>query len=837
MAIRNNQSIEVKSVYNFAPAPTENEVFKPNWVDQVSHDIPFSDGVTGEIEFTITAKTPIFIRNGHSKDIADKAKEILKKEKAQRNEEEKEILDNYLSFSHIKKKNGDKEYFIPSTSVKGMTRNMVEIITNSRMKQVNDHHHSVRQIIKNKVVDEGYELTGKEKKRICAGWLIEQNNEYYIYDCGEPLKIRYTEIDEHFKNNKEYTTSFEEQFGKTLKSKINKDFSAKTARYKYENVLINLPKEHAFELHPRETEEQQSWVSKFQHLEYVQFVKNTKGDFVGNIICVGQASGYEHNKTARKGEYVFKGAKSQILQSGNKIKVDSEIMNTFLFINRNNLHDELDDWGYWKSKLETGIPVFFRKKLEEKIENGKKIRYRSIIDFGLTFMYKQPVKSSIKESYPIKTYPKEIDDNYQPDWAETIFGFAYPQKKLKGRVYFSHAFLKGAPKILPEKELVLSSPRSSYFPFYMSQTDKGNGRTNEYFTYNHFPNLAGFKKYPVRNNLLSKDFSNFKNEIKTKIRPLDQNTIFHGSFRYHNLRKAEIGALISALTFHGKEDSYSHNIGAAKPFGYGKIEIKLNISETQKRDYLKSFEYQMIKEKSNWHQSDTVKELLAMSLNPQGKVISTLDYLELSDFQKIKNEGYFLKPYSKVSNFKGNFDSVLSESDIKDNKKKEEDEELARQAQEVAKLKELELNHFKKAKKENSPDTLNEFLIHYPNSEYRNEIEELLTIHKQQSNLAAIQIAQKEVFLPKSKSFNELKKWANNLLKLKGFYFSASQTTQIKNAIIKSYKFENENIKKSNFYKKKNLALFHQFPWTDIKKWLGQDDAFDLYKEITGKEA
>lgn len=58
----------VKSVYNFVPAPKENEVFKPEWAKQVSHDIPFSDGESGEIEIKITAETPVFIRNGHSKD-------------------------------------------------------------------------------------------------------------------------------------------------------------------------------------------------------------------------------------------------------------------------------------------------------------------------------------------------------------------------------------------------------------------------------------------------------------------------------------------------------------------------------------------------------------------------------------------------------------------------------------------------------------------------------------------------------------------------------------------------------------------------------------------------
>jgi hypothetical protein len=57
----------VKSTYNFVPALKEEEVYKPGWQDIVSHDIPFSDGESGEIQLVLKAETPVFIRNGHSK--------------------------------------------------------------------------------------------------------------------------------------------------------------------------------------------------------------------------------------------------------------------------------------------------------------------------------------------------------------------------------------------------------------------------------------------------------------------------------------------------------------------------------------------------------------------------------------------------------------------------------------------------------------------------------------------------------------------------------------------------------------------------------------------------
>src|SRR5680860_845721 len=97
----------VKSVYNFVPAPKEDEVFKPDWAEQVSHDIPFSDGESGEIELKITAESPIFIRNGHSKEDKETFEEYLKNPQLTPIKEEQERIDRYLSFSNY---NG--KYFI-----------------------------------------------------------------------------------------------------------------------------------------------------------------------------------------------------------------------------------------------------------------------------------------------------------------------------------------------------------------------------------------------------------------------------------------------------------------------------------------------------------------------------------------------------------------------------------------------------------------------------------------------------------------------------------------------------------------------------------------------------
>ena len=796
----------IKSTYNFVPAPEEKEVVTPKWANQVSHDIPFSDGESGEIELLITAKTPIFIRNGHAEGKDDK------------------------EFSH-RIVNGEKQYFIPGSSLKGMVRNVLEIITHSRMKQINDHRHAVRQIMRTKgtVVDEGYQLSKEEKKNILAGWLVEEDGKYFIVDCGRPLKIRYTDIDRHFGVN------FGDYFGRKNLSEMDKKFSARTAKYKYENLLSGQKMEHLFENHPLAEEKQSSWVSKFQPLNYVQFSEDTMDGFMGTIVCVGQASNYAVS-TSRRGEYVFRGNKKEIIQSGkNRLKLTDQQMEDFRFINRHNQPDELADWEYWKGQLATGIPVFFRK---DKDRTGIK-------DLGLSFMYKQAVHYSTKEVYPLASYVSEDAKTYKPDWAETIFGYTHKQQKLKGRVFCGHLFQRGSVEPLAERQIVLSTPRSSFFPFYLKQTGK-NGKTSDYNTYNHNPELAGFKRYPVKNKVKRMDGQDLKEKMITTFVPLAEEATFQGSLRFHNLRKAEIGALISALLFYGMNGNFYHSLGYAKSLGYGKIEvaIRLNALDYSEKEYLKAFEYEMTKVHKDWTDRLAIKELLAMATNPKEEVVPLLDYLNLKDFQEVKNKGGYLESYATISKTNFSFGKQLTSTDKAKYLALEQEAEQARiaaiaaaaEAKKTAIAAE-ELAKLKEAIDKNTTEALNDFLTTHPNTIHRAIIEEKLAAIRAINKAQKIAAALEEAFSTKNYHFDEVKKWPTRKLAIKGYIFSEKQRQAIMAALRQSYVLENENPKKSKFFKKKKLAKFNQFPWKNIREWLTLEQTKQLYEELTGLPA
>ena len=94
-----------------------------------------------------------------------------------------------------------------------------------------------------------------------------------------------------------------------------------------------------------------------------------------------------------------------------------------------------------------------------------------------------------------------------------------------------------------------------------------------------------------------------------------------------------MGALLSAITFHGNNDRCLHSIGFGKPLGYGAIRIQGLLLETDSEirervtDYMAIFEEQMTSIDGNWLDSPQLKELLLMAIGiPRNKAVS-FEYL------------------------------------------------------------------------------------------------------------------------------------------------------------------------------------------------------------------
>lgn len=634
----------ITAPFNFVPL--SDEVFFPSWADDISHDKPMRDNEnnldsqSGEIDIKIEAKSPIFIKDS----------------------KEKEKFCQH-----------DGQYYIPSSSIKGMIRSIVEILSFSKMsvETYNDNTYSVRDLSKS---DNFY--MSEMKKETYGGWLKKIDNKYYIEDCGEVGRINHSEIDKIF--NIDFSSNFKKP------KFINNDKSLKTAEKKHQLIK----------------DKKLVYGFSFQRLDHGRkiYIYDDKDGKEGTLVFTGQPDArveIEGKKAKGKGyEFIFFDKKDEYEVT--------HLMEKFKFAyfdgRRDKEPEESADWTFWKQKLENGekVPVFFQK------EGGIK-------HFGLSYLYKIPYNYSVSDGIPLTHQDERID------LAQSIFGYINDKKALKGRVSFSH-FLADLKTIKEQKATteILGTPRASYYPIYVRQ----NGQ--EYLTFmdSNFQ-IAGRKRYPVHKTCeVNKTTDTGNKNVGTTFTPLSQGAVFNGKLRYHNLKKAELGAILSALTFHNTPNTF-HNIGLAKSLGYGKIKISiqnfLNLNE-----YLKEFEMSITQRVLGWSNSDQVTELLTMASEQENKGEASLSYMELSEFAPEKNQQNYLKMYSELNGIQAvRVKSLISDQELQEFKSKHQELlENEKKDQEKRKQQIKHDNEWENISKSNNTASVEHFIKKYPESKF-----------------------------------------------------------------------------------------------------------------------
>lgn len=744
---------QIKSPYNFVPAVPEDKVYKPEWANQVSHDIPLRDGESGEIEITLKAETPIFIRNGHAKG------------------------DTENEFSNIEI-DGKKRYFIPASSIKGMLRNVIEVLTKSRLNKnlVNDDRYSFRDLSNGSLYLRSYDT-----RNVKGGWLKEkENGSWEIEECEHICHIHHAELDKALDlgNN-----GFRQLF-------LGINPVEKTAKYKYTHDYVN----------------GKSLISTFLISQSEDGFKSkaiydAKGN-LGTIVFTGQSSRRNENGPRPSGkvnEFVFFASPSPKIREITPIQ-----QKNFKFIYSDHDKENISpDWKFWKEKLEKGekVPVFFNKQGDEGVKH-----------FGLSFMYKLPYAKSVHQMLPITGYTKKFRD-----FAETLFGYAENNDALKGRLFIGNAISENATSFNNTVSEIMGSPKASYFPFYLEQL----GNTT-YNTYQDETSLRGYKRYPVRNNIRKGVYTQQQMNNKrvfNQFIPLNAGALFSGKIRFHNLQPIEIGALISAISFHNSDHCF-HSMGLGKAFGYGKVKVEivgLKNLKKQITEYLYDFEKAM---GINWYNSEQVKELVAMASN---QLEDNLNYPTLNEttneFVQIKKEHGHLNPYSTVNQQR--IKSIISKFEAENAEKKaillkQQNEFLDKKAESLLKsenLSEIE-------------DFVNKNAGHSKTSELRQLAEKIRSIIKLKKSES---LKNQVLVFDNSSSYSLSKVYLNNMLKKnKGFSFSSDQIQQIINMIDECWKHDN-NV----FFKKKKLANLNEYPWTEIKKWIGEEKTNELYYKFT----
>lgn len=611
----------ITAPYNFVPL--NKEVFYPDWADHVSHDVPFADGESGEMDITITAKSPIFIRD-HEKS------------------------------EQFCQHNG--QYYIPSTSVKGMVRSVLEIMSFGEI-IIDEKKLSQPSTIRD--MSNSKELVGVATG--CGFLKQDSEGKWFIEDYGLPRTIEYT-------NKKDKTFSIAgKSYNFTLK-KNNENMSAEE-KYsllgaKYKTIKINKSSKTST-INGKEISRPIATLSLNGEQAY--------------LICTGEITNKEH-------EFVF--ASSDKKQDS--IKNIDDAVSRFKTV-----YFDLDsvDGNYWKKHYDPkiGIPVFYRKKDDK-------------YDIGLTQLFKLLYPHTLKNAVTQTIKPQSLD------LAHTIFGTETEKQALKGRVFFSHFKTEAKPKVFTKDlTMTLGGPKPSFYPTYIKQNCQTDGKVqnDDYNTLMKSSTvIAGWKKYPIHHNKPNvKSVS--QSDTTATFNPLGtykqdgkfEEFSFTGKLRYHNLKPQELGAILSALTFHDNAENFYHNIGLAKAHGFGKIEIKVDISNHH--EALKSFEAMMTqwskeKNKKEWIETEQIKELFAMHFKDTN-IDEKLKYLildpdkkinQFSDAKNIKARGKqdgreCLPKFSVLSGFSNTPKSLLNQEYFEQIKQKAELEAKRKKVQDA----------------------------------------------------------------------------------------------------------------------------------------------------------
>ncbi len=576
--------------FNFVPL--SEKVYFPEWAGQISHDIPFRDGRSGILRIRITAQTPIFIRNGHTR------------------QDKEDWTDQYISFSQTP----DGHYFIPATSLKGMIRNIVEIASFGKMSHVTNDRYSLRDLHLKAFTNYF------RNHEVHCGWMtIDRSKDVAtITDNGIPRRISAKEIDNIMHIGLE---RFVKEGNLTV-------LSNRYAKAKYDLAKGKSRVSTFRELPP----------DKNNTVDVRKKVVYSPNGKKGTIVFTGQPGKRKENPYGKSSgkwfEFVFFDEVKKEYQLD--MKEIGGVYQDFCFI-----YADSEDWKYLKR--ESRIPVFFT------IED-EKIQY-----MGLSYLFRLPTKKHIKEFLNAE-HQSEKRDFAECMFGTTTgtslkgriqFSHAFCKKgKASDETLYPYM---GSPK--PTYYPIYTQQQG-----YEGEMKDRNGKMLSFKTFlDDDAKLRGWKRYPVRNTesqLLPPDDAQMPNTSPFK--PLSPGSEFECAIRYHNLREIELGALVYALHLNDN-CMHSLGFCKPYGYGVVKIDIT-NIDAGECSRLRNTFIDHMCTKVDNYKSSPQIRELNEMMTYAQNGLVEPLSYMkDPKTFGKLKNQnkskgeyGEYQRNYSEL---------------------------------------------------------------------------------------------------------------------------------------------------------------------------------------------
>jgi CRISPR-associated protein (TIGR03986 family) len=538
--------------YNFVPLPnTIRYARKPPSQGYYAKDL-----LTGTIECTLTNSTPMYVRA---------AQTPVQFEKGEVSHE---------PFYYGEAEDKKEQLIIPGSSLRGMLRTLVEVVSHSRISPVSDKQLFYRSV-ENTSMGETYRERMKDKVR--AGFFHRGASGAYITPTIA-ARVSREEIRREFKVRDIYKDRDEDN--KPIRASSPKKVARNELQRQTVYVSLNA-----------DAHEQPA---RFFHV--LEFSREPQNDLEPAVLVI---TGDMKVRAARDGtkkekrEFVF-------LQedSGKSIPIEEEQLE--LFEDRDQLtqfqKNAFHAGTTYEGTLQNGDPVFYLVGATE----------RDVIGFGRAYMFRLPYKRS-----PLGMLPDELKgDPEKYDLAEALFGYVPQEKKGRGavasRLRVSDAVFqeKIEEALLDEVRLkVLSSPKPTAFQHYLTQSKPNQpDRLSHYDSPPETTTLRGHKFYWHKGAVSADDYKasdkvvNEDNKtVSPPVKPIREGQTFTFQIAFENLYPEELGALLWVLDKAGDE-AYRLKIGMGKPYGLGSIAIHATVTLEDRMQ-----RYQKLLDGENWH--------------------------------------------------------------------------------------------------------------------------------------------------------------------------------------------------------------------------------------------
>lgn len=521
--------------YNFVPLPKRvfdvadgiqigGEMIKP-WE---MHDRFVSGTNSGSIEVTIETLTPLFIRGAVG----------------QRQDGAWDDRDSRLRPEPYTTPDGRPA--IPGSSLRGMVRTLVEILSFSKIQPVDAGRPFFRTVAPDRV-GRAYGERMRRGVGVRGGRLQRQGNDWSILAC-EVLRVKRSII---------------------LPNRI------------HQGNRPNWAHQH-----------RRCWVDVDSNLASSIAFASDKSKKPGHLVLTGDVPG-------KKREFVFLDPTAH----SERVVIPQSIWDRF------HDDDQITQWqetafprnqpqGGGRTApghLRDGEPVFFLSNNDAQSEDNP----NGLVFLGRAGMFRFPYDTS-----PAELVPRELREA-RLDLAEAIFGKVDRSSAIKGRVHFEDAVAPTAGPDAFEAALVpqiLSAPKPTTFQHYLTQDGtKGREHLTTYLDGDH-TTIRGHKLYwhrnsggvsqikePNRYGSLLQDLqqANPQDTQHTVIRPVKRGVTFLGRVRFENLTDLELGALLHALRL---PDDCAHRLGMGKPLGLGSLRITAHLAIVNRADRYRAWQ-------------------------------------------------------------------------------------------------------------------------------------------------------------------------------------------------------------------------------------------------------